>query len=186
MKRILVMLAEGFEEIEALTVVDVLRRANVECVTCSLKEKEIQGAHNILVTADKSLEDNDLNTYDGIVLPGGMPGSVNLRDNIKVVELVKDYYAAGKLVAAICAAPIVLAKAGIADGKILTSYPSFKDQLDNCIYIEQPVVVDQNIITSRGPATTLLFAFEILKKLGYEEEAKELSEGMLVDYLMNK
>lgn len=190
MKKILVMLAEGFEEIEALAVVDVLRRANVECVTCSLKEKEVLGAHNILVTADKSLEDSDLNIYDGIydgiVLPGGMPGAANLRDNIKVVELVKDYYASGKLVAAICAAPIVLAKAGIADGRMLTSYPSFKDQLDNCIYIEQPVVVDQNIITSRGPATALLFAFEILKKLGYEEEAKELSEGMLVDYLMNK
>lgn len=180
------MLAEGFEEIEALTVVDVMRRASVECDTCSLKDRQVVGSHGIGVITDKTIDGDDLNNYDAIVLPGGMPGAVNLKDNIRVIDLVKDYYAGGKIVAAICAAPIVLAKAGIVNGKMITSYPSFDKALDNCIYKEEPVVVDGNVITSRGPATSLLFAYEILKKMGYEEKARELSEGMLVDYLFGE
>jgi 4-methyl-5(b-hydroxyethyl)-thiazole monophosphate biosynthesis len=185
MKKVLVLLAEGFEEIEALTVVDVLRRANVECQTCSIKDKQVSGSHDILVLADMTLESEDLNSYDAIVLPGGMPGASNLKENIRVIELVKEYYASGKIVAAICAAPIVLAKAGIIDGRLITSYPSFDKQLEHCIYKDELVVVDGNIITSRGPATTLPFAFKLLEKLGYEQEASDLKEGMMFNFLLN-
>jgi 4-methyl-5(b-hydroxyethyl)-thiazole monophosphate biosynthesis len=185
MKKVLVMLANGFEVIEALSVVDICARAKIECHTCSIGEREVISSHNIKVIADKTLEASDLAAYDALVLPGGMPGATNLRDNIRVIELVKEYYASGKIVAAICAAPIVLAKAGIVDGKIITSYPGFQEQLGNCIYKEdEVVVVDNNIITSRGPATALHFGLEIIKRLGYEEEASTIKEGMLVNYLL--
>lgn len=180
MNKIMVMLADGFEEVEALTVVDVLRRAEVQCDMICLEEKRsVAGAHKIIVHADYSIDEVNTSEYDGIVLPGGMPGAVNLRNSIKVVETVKDYYAAGKLVAAICAAPIVFEKAGIISGKKVTSYPSFAEQLGNSIYCTDAVCVDNHVITSRGPATALAFAYEILSYLGKEKEAEELKEGML-------
>jgi 4-methyl-5(b-hydroxyethyl)-thiazole monophosphate biosynthesis len=185
MKKVLLLLAEGFEEIEALTVVDVLRRANVQCDTCSIKEREVSGSHDIVVVADITLDDENLNSYDAIVLPGGMPGAANLKENIRVVDLVKDYYASGRIVAAICAAPIVLAKAGIIDGKLVTSYPSFDKQLEHCIYKDELVVVDGNIITSRGPATALPFSYKLLEKLGCDTEAYDLREGMMYNFLMD-
>lgn len=185
MKKVLVMLADGFEVIEALSVVDVCARAQIECHTCSIDEREVNSSHNIKIIADKTLQADDLFTYDAIVLPGGMPGATNLKNSVRVVELVKEYYALGKIVAAICAAPIVLAKAGIVDGRIITSYPGFREQLGNCIYKEdEVVVVDNNIITSRGPATALAFALEIINKLGYEEEAKTIKEGMLINFFL--
>lgn len=187
MKKVLVMLADGFEVIEALSVVDVCARANIECHTCSIGEKEVISSHDIKIIADKSLQDGGLLTYDAIILPGGMPGATNLKNSVRVVELVKEYYSSGKIVGAICAAPIVLAKAGIVDGRLITSYPGFREQLGNCIYKEDElVVVDNNIITSRGPATALAFALEIITKLGYEEEAKNIKEGMLINFLLEK
>lgn len=184
MKKIAVMLAEGFEEIEALTVVDVLRRANVECDMVSIDGKEVLGSHDILVKADKTIDEAELNSYDGLVLPGGMPGANNLKNNIRLVELIKEYAAVGKIVAAICAAPIVLEKAGIITGKKITSYPSFDMHLGNCIYSEDLVVRDGNIVTSRGPATALAFSFEILKALELNDEVDELMEGMIYNKLM--
>lgn len=178
MKKILVFLADGFEEIEALTLVDVLRRGNVQIDTCSLEEKMVRGTHDIYVQADILLKDG-LDEYDGIYLPGGMPGAKNLQKNSKVQEIVKEYFHKGKLVSAICAAPIALNSAGILKGKKGTSYPGFEDQLDYDEYLEAPVVVCDNIITSRGPATALPIAFEILKYLGYEKEAEIIKEDML-------
>ena len=186
MKRILVMLAEGVEEVEALTVVDVLRRADVKCDTCSLGDKEVKSAHNVRIIADKYITDSDIKNYDGIVCPGGMPGSTNLRNNEKVIELVKEFYEEGKLVAAICAGPIVLGRAGITDGKKVTSYPGFKKDLGNCDYKEDLVVRDGNIITSRGPATAMLFAYEILRYLGLEEKSCEIHDAMLFNLLEDK
>lgn len=179
MKKVLVFLAEGFEEVEALTVVDVLRRAEVTCDLCSLKDEYVRGAHDIIVKADKNILDEDIHSYDAIVLPGGMPGSLNLKGNLRVIELVKEFYANGKLVSAICAAPIVLEEAGIISGKNVTSYPGFCDKLGNCIYKEEEVVTDLNIITSRGPATALAFAYEILNKLGEKEKSEAIKESML-------
>ncbi len=187
MKKVLVMLADGFEVIEALSVVDVCARANVTCHTCSILEKEVVSSHGIKIIADKTLQDTDLLNYDALVLPGGMPGSKNLKESIRVVELVKEYYASGKIVAAICAAPIVLSKAEIVDGKMITSYPGYREELGNCIYEENKIVVtDGNIITSRGPATAISFALEIITRLGYEEEAKSIKEGMLFNFLLEK
>jgi 4-methyl-5(b-hydroxyethyl)-thiazole monophosphate biosynthesis len=180
MKRVVLFTAEGFEEIEALAVVDVLRRGGVECHICSIKNEDITGSHGITVKGDITMDDADFRSYDGIVLPGGMPGSENLRSNLRIVELVKDFYMSGKLTAAICAAPIVLTEAGIAGGKKITSHPSVMNRLGNCIYTENPVEVDGNIITSRGPATAISFGLAILEYLGYKEEADNLKEAMMV------
>lgn len=186
MKKLIIMLADGFEEIEALTVVDVLRRADFECHMVALGELEVRGSHDIVVKADKSITEGNFFDYDGIILPGGMPGAKNLREDIKVIELVKEFYASGKLVAAICAAPIVLEKAGIVSGRSVTSYPSFKDELEHSLYKEDLVVRDENILTSRGPATTLAFAYEILNYFGAEDTAENLKEGMVYNLLKEK
>ena len=188
MKKVLVFLAEGFETIEALSVVDVCNRAKVTCHACSLTEnRNVNSAHGTMVLCDKLISDDDLETYDAIVLPGGMPGATNLRDNEKVQSLIKKYNKENKIVAAICAAPIALAKAGVIEGKKVTSYPGFKEELGNVNYVEEDtVVVDGNIITSRGPATALVFGLEILKKLGYEKEEEEIREGMLINFFLEK
>ena len=185
MKKAIILLAEGFEEIEALTVVDVLRRADVVCDMVALGDTEVTGSHGIVVKCDRSILDGELNQYDGIILPGGQPGSDNLREDVRVIELVKDYFATGKLVAAICAAPIVLAKAGILSGRASTCYPGYEGQLDhnNAILKEDLVVIDENIITSRGPATALEFSYEILKYFEENEKAASLREGMLYNKL---
>lgn len=184
MKKLLVMLADGFEEIEALTVVDILRRANVKCSMCTLEEKEVRGTHDIKVIADISIDNESVKDYDGVILPGGLPGATNLRDSEKVLNLIRDYNKKDKLIAAICAAPIVLSEAGLTEGKAITSYPGFEEQLGNCLYKEDLVVRDGNIITSRGPATAMLFAYEILNYFGYKKEAENLYEGMLVKDLI--
>ncbi|MDP4144780.1 MAG: DJ-1/PfpI family protein [Bacillota bacterium] len=185
MKKVLLFLAEGFEEIEALTVVDVLRRASITCDTCSIKDTEVTGAHGITVKADKLIEDINKADYDVVVLPGGMPGSTNLRDNEKVINIVKEFYSSGKLVSAICAAPIVLAKAGILEDKKVTSYPGFQPELGACSYSEELVVQDGNLLTSRGPATALYFAYKLVENIKGQEEAANLREGMLVNLLEN-
>lgn len=124
MKKVAVMLADGFEEIEALTVVDIIRRANITCDMFSVSSMEVKGAHDIVVKVDKLISE-EVKEYDVIVLPGGMPGATNLRDNEEVIGLVKWFNDNKKIVAAICAAPIVLGKAGIIEGKKVTSYPGF-------------------------------------------------------------
>lgn len=180
MSKIAVLLAEGFETIEALTVVDVLRRADVVCDTFSLDGKEVTTSHKIKVIADKSIEDKEINDYDFLFLPGGMPGSVNLKNDSRVIELVKDFYNKGKYVCAICAGPISLGAAGIARGKNLTCYPGFEKELEGCNYKEELVVVDGNIITGRGPAAAIPFAFEILNKIN-PEKTIEIKKGMLFE-----
>jgi len=183
MKNVAVILAEGFEEIEALTVVDIVRRAGEHCDMISIKEKEVIGAHNIKVLADIIISD-EIKNYDLIVLPGGMPGSINLKENGKVIELVKYFNDENKLIGAICAAPIVLAKAGIIKNKNITSYPGFEEELSEGNYItEEKVVVDNNIITSRGPATAIEFSYKLLELLG-NDSYKALSKGMMYEFLI--
>ena len=176
--KVAVLLANGFETLEGLTVVDILRRAEVECNTFALEGTEVTTSHNIVVKADKNIMDEEIKDYDFIVLPGGMPGSTNLRDNKRVIELIKEFNEKQKWVCAICAGPIALGKAGISQGKNITCYPGFEDQLGNCNYKDELVVVDGNIITGRGPAAAIPFAFEILSKIS-EEKADKVKKAML-------
>ncbi|MGL5616196.1 MAG: DJ-1 family glyoxalase III [Sarcina sp.] len=182
MKKVLLMLAEGFETLEALSVKDVCARAGVCCTLVGVMGKVVTTSHGIKVEADIEINEVDFNDYDALIIPGGLPGAYNLRDDEKIVSEVENFYNDGKIVAAICAGPIVFYKAGILEGKTATSNPGFKDKIGNVNYKEEPVVVDGNIITSRGPATAIEFGLTILKELGYKEKSEELSEAMLVNY----
>ena len=175
--KVAVLLAEGFETIEALTTVDILRRAGVTCNTIGTKNLDVTTSHSITIKADKVLNE-EVYDYDVVVLPGGMPGAVNLRDDEKVNELVKKFYDEGKIVAAICAGPITLGKLGIVKGKNATCYPGFEDQLEGCNYKDELVVVDGNIITGRGPAAAIPFAFEILNHVA-PEKVDQIKKAML-------
>lgn len=185
-KRIAALLADGFEDIEALSTVDILRRAGFTCDLVSVTGNEVvSSAHGVRVFADTLLENVDQNSYDAVFLPGGQPGSDTLRDTEAVVNWVKAFAAdPSKIVAAICAAPQVLAKAGVATGRRVTSYPgeyfqqlfADADYVDDNSQTEECVVVDKDIITSRGPGTTLPFAFRLVELLGVN--ADPLREGM--------
>jgi len=177
MKRVAVLLVEGFEEIEALTVVDIIRRAKVKCDMVGIETLSVIGSHNIEVKCDKVISD-DINEYDLIVLPGGMPGSLNLKNSEKVINAIKYFNKHNKLLGVICAAPIVLAKADVIRGRDITSYPGYEEELKGCNYKEDEVVVDGNIITSRGPATAMSFSYKLLEILGYDSY-KEISKAML-------
>ena len=179
MKKVAVFLAEGFEEGEALFVVDVLRRAEFQCNLVSINEEMVKGAHGIMVLADKIISD-EIKEYDMIVLPGGLPGATNLRDDERVIELVKYFdKAPKKFVAAICAAPMILEKAGIIKGRTVTSYPGeeYTTLLKDANYVEDIVVVDDHLITSRGPASVLPFAYTLVDVLGGNSSL--LKQGML-------
>lgn len=180
MKKIAVILANGFEEIEALTVVDVTRRAGFECDMVSISEEYVTGAHNIIVKADK-LYSNNINNYDMIVFPGGLPGAENLAKDERVIKAVKEFNDnENKYIAAICASPaMILSAAGIEKDRFITAYPGedFENMLEEANYVEELVVVDKNLITSRGPATSLLFAYKIIDILGKDSE--NLKQGML-------
>ena len=178
---IYVMLANGFEEIEALAFVDILRRADIEVATVSIDNSEtVSGSHGIEVVADKKISEIG-NDGSGIVLPGGLPGTYNLRDSESVTSLLKDYNASGKYVAAICAAPSVLGGLGILKGKKATCYPSFEPKLLGASVLEDSVVIDGNVITSRGAGTAHDFAFKFVELLKGDDVAKQLREGMLYE-----
>lgn len=179
----LVLLAEGFEEIEAVTIVDVLRRADVRVTTAALTTKVVAGAHGIAIEADGMLDElftrpSGLPAFDLVVLPGGMPGSKHLRDDARVMELVRQQAAASRIVAAICAAPIALEAAGVLRGKAATSYPGYA--LESANYREERVVTDGNVITSRGPGTALEFALTLVERVISADCARQLRAGMVV------
>lgn len=185
MKKVLVLLAEGFEMIEGLAVVDVCIRGKLKCDTASITEiREVKSSHGVIIKADKLFSEVKNDEYDAIVLPGGIPGAYNLRDNEEVINLVKNYYNKRKIVSAICAAPIVLNKAKVLNGKDITSHPSVKDEFKDSNYIEDKrVVVCKNIITSRGAGTAFDFGLTIIKELGYEEEAKNIKKAIMLDFI---
>ncbi|MBC3887426.1 DJ-1 family protein [Acetobacterium paludosum] len=184
MMNVIIFLAAGFEEVEALTVVDYLRR--VKQITVHMisigDTLQVSGSHHIEVKADKQIDElSKIDSYEAVIIPGGMPGAANLRDDQRVVKIVREMNEAGKLVAAICAGPIVLEKAKIIDGKKVTSYPGFEKDLPNSIYQEDAVVKDGNIITSRGPGKAVDFALEIVTVLAGEKEAESLRKNILYD-----
>lgn len=167
MLKIAVILADGMEELEALTPVDVLRRAGVIVDTISIKEKVAVSSHGVGVVADKLLENVDLDVYDGIVLPGGMPGAKNISENQIVVDAVKKALEQNRLVSAICASPaVILAKHNLLKGYKATCYPA--PDFINIIgdkYLAQDVVVDKNLITANGPKSAFKFALAICEYL---------------------
>ena len=182
MKKVALMLANGFEEIEALTVVDVLRRAGFICDMIGFEESVI-GSHQITVKADQVWNGN-LSAYDMVVLPGGMPGLTNLRDDDRLMEVLQEFQAEGKFVAAICAAPIALDRAGLLNGKNFTCYDGVEANIENGSYQKQTVVVDGKLITSRGPSTALPFAYELVHQLG--GDADQLASSMLFKDVFEK
>lgn len=184
MKKFLVFLADGFEEIEALTPVGYLRRAGIEVDTVSITEDlKVTGSHNIPVLADKLLSDIKPEDYLGLYLPGGLPGATNLRDHEGVIKLVQQFNQEEKMVAAICAAPIVLEKADIIKDKKVTSFPSFKEELTSVKeYVEDLIVVeDGNIITGRGAAIAIYQSFKIVETLLGTEAVEKLKAGIQQD-----
>lgn len=176
-----VFFAEGFEEIEAVTVVDVLRRAGLDITMVSVSgNREVRGAHGIPVITDDLFEYVDHQGADLLILPGGMPGTKHLAAHHKLGDVLKRYHAEGKWLAAICAAPSVLGGLGILQGRRATCYPGFEPQLEGAEILHAPVVQDGHVITSRGAGTALEFALKLVEISVGLEKSKNLREGMIV------
>jgi 4-methyl-5(b-hydroxyethyl)-thiazole monophosphate biosynthesis len=179
-KRICVLLAQGFEETEAVAVIDVLRRAELDVVLIGLDKHLVRGSHGIVIEADQLLANASLLEWDLIYLPGGLPGAHFLRDNEHVQNLLRTQHASGRLVAAICAAPLALEKAGLLRGRRVTSHPSVRDQLVSVReYRQDRVVIDDNVITSRGAGTALELGFALVALLDGRESAERIRESMV-------
>lgn len=180
-KTVLVVLADGFEEIEAITPIDVLRRAGLEVLVAGVGKRQIEGAHGIKVEADIELE-KYTGTPDAVVLPGGLPGADNLKKSRAVSELLARMKKADKIIGAICAAPArVLVPSGMLDGKKATCYPGFEGEFTSkTTFMPDRVVRDGQVITSRGPGSALEFSLELVRNLVDERTASKLSEGLLV------
>jgi len=181
--RVLVPLAEGFEEIEAVVIVDVLRRAGIEVVLASLTEAGalVRGSHGIELRAKAALADQRALEFDAIVLPGGMPGSAKLAQDERVLRVLREAHAGGKRVAAICAAPTVLARAGLLEGVPATSHPTFQDKLAGAqVRAHERVVRAGRITTSQGVGSALEFALALVEQLVSAERAAELARAMVV------
>lgn len=182
MKKVLVVLAEGFEEIEAVTPIDVLRRAGFEVTIAAVgSSKSVKGSHGIRLEADLLLKDIK-ETPDAVVMHGGIPGAENLAKSKEFTELLSKMKKEGRLIAAICAAPaLVLAPAGILEGKKATCYPGYEKELiaGKAIFSPERVVVDGHVITSRGPGSALEFSLEIVRSLADDKTADKLAKALL-------
>jgi len=177
MKKTLIFLVDGFEEIEALSVVDILRRGNVDITTVSVTgKKEVIGSHKVPIVADVLFEEADFNV-DMLILPGG---TIALNDHEGLKEKIVEFNKAGKYIAAICAAPMVLGGLGILKGKRATAYPGFEQYLDGATFAPEAVIVDGSIITGRGPGLTFEFALTILEILKGEKAAEEVEKQLLL------
>ena len=180
MSKVYVFLAEGFEEIEGLTVVDLLRRANIETEMVSVMEgKQIKGSHGIKVTADSMFADVDFSDADLLVLPGGMPGTLNLGNHEGLCELLKKQYAEEKMIAAICAAPSVFGQLGLLEGRVATCYPGFEEKLKGAIVCSTKVAVDGHVITSKGLGTAIDFSLKLIELLADKETADKIGAGII-------
>ncbi len=176
---IALLLADGFEEVEAITPADFLRRAGVEVRLVGIGGSVVTGGHGIAVTADTTIDEIS-EIPDGIIVPGGMPGAENVAASEKALELIRNTFDAGKLVAAICAAPaVVLQKAGVLTGRKVTCYPGFESRLDGCDFSAERVVIDGNLITSRGPGTAAEFAVKLVETLVGAEAASDIHRKTL-------
>lgn len=179
-KKVYVFLADGFEEIEGLTVVDLLRRAQVEVKTVSIMEEAmIHGAHGIDVMADCMFKEADFADGDMLVLPGGLPGTAYLGEHEGLAELIRQYDREERYLAAICAAPRIFGRMGLLEGRKAISYPAMEEELKGAQILRKPVVVDGHFVTSRGMGTAIDFALQMVAVLVGQEEAEQLAESIV-------
>jgi DJ-1 family protein len=176
MKRTAVIFADGCEEGEALTIVDIFRRAALSCDMVGLHSLEVTGGHQIIMKMD-AVMDESLVDYDLVILPGGYEGAVNMRDSKELIEMLQKMYRAGRVIGAICAAPIVLDKAGLLINHQYTCYPSTSQKITTGKFLHQIIVEDENLITSQGPATAYAFAYYLVAKMG--GDALKVQERMV-------
>jgi 4-methyl-5(b-hydroxyethyl)-thiazole monophosphate biosynthesis len=181
-KKVLVPIADGTEELEAVTIIDTLRRAGAEVTVASVSDGlTVTASRGVKLTADRPIRACIHDTYDLIALPGGMPGAEHLRDCEELIDLLRVQKNENRLIGAICASPaVVLAAHGLLDDRKATCYPSFQDKLPNAS--NNVVVVDSNVITSQGPGTALPFALELVSRLLGAEIARKVAGPMLVQY----
>ncbi|NOX71980.1 MAG: DJ-1/PfpI family protein [Candidatus Micrarchaeota archaeon] len=176
MKKILLPLADGFEEIEAISVMDVLRRAGFDVIVTGLPSSIVEGAHGLKIIADKKIDNVNMDEFDALVLPGGNPGYKNLGKSKKIMDAICAFEESGKLVAAICASPTLLAEAGILKERKATVYPGMEREIPRPR--DGNVVVDDNVITSKGPGTAIEFALKIVEILDGKENADILKRKL--------
>lgn len=177
MAKVYIFMADGYEEVEGLTVVDLLRRANIDITMVSLNPtKKVTGAHNIVTDTDIVFEESDFQDADLLVLPGGMPGTNTIMNHAGLDKLLKEFHAKGKYLAAICAAPTVLGQKGLLQGKNATCYTGMEEKLLGANVMDAPVVVDGTIITSKGLGTAIDFSLSIIKSLQGVETARKIAD----------
>lgn len=175
------LLAKGFEEIEAITTVDVLRRAGIDVETVAISKlgnEVVVGAHGINLIADIKQKEMDYDKIDGVILPGGMPGTLNLEKSKTVQNVLEYCYNNNKYIFAICAAPQILGHKGYLNGKSATCYTGFERELIGAEYLDVPAVLDEKILTGKGPGVTIEFALAIVETLKNKETAEKLRESM--------
>ena len=180
-KKVLVPIADGTEEIEAVCIIDVLRRAEASVTVASVADLQITASRGVKLVADKLIGDCVEETYDLVVLPGGIPGAEHLRDSKDLQKILERQKEEGKLYGAICAAPaVVLQHHGLLDQRQATCHPSFVSHLENTDLVESRVVVDGTCVTSRGPGTALEFALKLVELLYGKEKAEEVAAPMVI------
>ncbi|TWI58575.1 4-methyl-5(b-hydroxyethyl)-thiazole monophosphate biosynthesis [Pseudomonas duriflava] len=184
MTRALLAVADGNEDIETVTLIDVLRRAGIEVLVTSIEaRRHVTLARGTRLTSDVTLLEVQALSFDLIVLPGGMPGAQRLADSVALRQFMRRHVEAGKLYGAICAAPaVVLETWGLLDGRRMTCYPSFIEQVEQGQYVDEPVVVDGSCVTSQGPATAQAFALELVRQLLGEEARISVAKALLAPY----
>lgn len=180
--RTAVICADGQEEVETLTVVDMLRRAGIDADLVSSQNRgRIDGSHHIEIVTDVDIRDCDWKEYDALVIPGGLKGVDNLRNNMTVINKVQDFYENKKLVASICAGPTVLGKAGVLRGIKATCYPGMDKELGGADYTDKKVVVDKNVITGRSLGAAIDFALAIITYLTDEDTSRKVAKGIVYE-----
>jgi 4-methyl-5(b-hydroxyethyl)-thiazole monophosphate biosynthesis len=181
MPKVLIPLAPGFEELEAVTVIDLLRRADVEVVTAGLEPGPVTGSRLTVLVPDSTLDAERESDFDMIVLPGGLPGAENLDADHRIHAMLRRNQSEGRFIAAICAAPKILAGAGLLNGRSATGYPGILNasELPGVKLLEEPVVVDDKIVTSRGPGTAMDFALRLIELLAGSERRQRVEAALV-------
>jgi 4-methyl-5(b-hydroxyethyl)-thiazole monophosphate biosynthesis len=180
MKKVFLFLADGFEEIEAIAPIDILRRAEINITTVSVMQtKEVTGAHNVTITADRLFEEADFSGNDMLILPGGMPGTTNLDNHAGLKTLIKKQIREKRKISAICAAPSILGKMGLLEGKEAIAYPGFESQLKGAVISQKTVAKAGNIITAKGPGIAIDFALAIIEDLKGKQVADDVACGLI-------